>query len=102
MIKRAGGVPVVAHPSGKMDYVDDYLEMGVMGFETRHSALNAEKRAFFERVCDEHGLYKMGGADHENVLGGLLSFDNPEYMSDYETSGIDKDDFMTIYERRLG
>ena len=73
-----------------------------MGFETRHSMLDKEARAFYEKVCDEHGLYKMGGADHENVLGGLLSFDNEEYMSDYETSGIDKEAFMTIYERRLG
>ena len=102
IIKRAGGVPVVAHPSYSMQYTEDYLAMGVMGFETRHSMLNAEMREYFERVCDEHGLYKMGGADHENVLGGLLSFDNEEYMSSYEQSGIDENDFMKIYERKLG
>lgn len=101
IIKKAGGVPVIAHPT-RAEYTDDYLEMGVMGFETRHSMLDKDAREFYEDVCDRHGLYKMGGADHENVLGGLLSFDNEEYMSDYETSGIDRDAFMTLYERRLG
>ena len=102
IIKRAGGVPVIAHPSYNEQYADDYIAMGVMGFETRHSMLNKELRERFEKICDEHGLYKMGGADHENVLGGLLSFDNDEYVTPYETSGIDKEDFMKIYERRLG
>ena len=74
----------------------------VMGFETRHSMLNEELRLKFEKICDENGLYKMGGADHENVLGGLLSFDNDAYVTPYESSGIDKENFMKIYERRLG
>ena len=102
VIKRAGGVPVLAHPSAEIKYTEEYLEMGVMGFETRHSMLTPEMHRYFEDICDRHGLYKMGGADHENVLGGYLSFDDPAYMSDYEMSGIDKEAFMTIYERRLG
>ena len=102
IIKAAGGVPVVAHPSNATQYADDYIRMGVMGFETRHSMLSPELHSFFEELCDRHGLYKMGGADHENVLGGLLSFDNDDYVTPYETSGIDEENFMKIYERRLG
>ena len=102
VIKRAGGVPVLAHPSAELPYTEEYIEMGVMGFETRHSMLTPEMHRYFEDICDRHGLYKMGGSDHENVLGGYLCFDDPAYMSDYEMSGIDEEAFMTIYERRLG
>ena len=102
IIKAAGGVPVVAHPENVRQYVDAYLDMGVMGFETRHSMLSPEEHLFYEEVCEGHGLYKMGGADHENVLGGLLTFDDEAYVSPYESSGIDKENFMKIYERRLG
>jgi len=100
-IKAAGGVPVIAHPKGYEKYVPELLEIGAMGFETRHSMINEEARKFFEAVCDEHKLYKMGGADHENVLGGLLGFGD-EYSSPYESSGIDEECFNAIYERVLG
>ncbi len=100
-IKAAGGVPVVAHPQGFEKYADELLALGAMGFETRHSMINETAREFFTSYCDEHKLYKMGGADHENVLGGLLTFGD-EYSSPYETSGIDEECFMEIYERKLG
>ncbi len=102
LIKAAGGVPVLAHPSYTQAYTDEYVKMGVMGFETRHALLSPEQHVFYEELCEKLGLYKMGGADHENVLGGLLSFPDERYMSDYEMSGIDRDNFMKIYERRLG
>lgn len=103
IIKAAGGVPIIAHPSHTKDIAEEHIKMGAMGFETRHSMLqNDGLHEHFEKLCLERGLYRMGGADHENVLGGLLSFDNPAYMSDYEMSGIDEEAFMTIYERRLG
>ena len=102
LIKAAGGVPVLAHPSYTQMYTKEYIEMGVMGFETRHSMLSPEQHVFYEEICEKHGLYKMGGADHENVLGGLLTFDNDDYVTPYESSGIDKENFMKIYERRLG
>lgn len=102
IIKAAGGVPVIAHPHNKGHLVDYYINMGVMGFETRHSLLTSEEHSFFERVCEEKGLYKMGGADHESILGGLLAFNSSSYDCPYEHSGVTEEDFMTIYERRLG
>ena len=102
IIKAAGGVPVIAHPHNNGHLVDYYINMGVMGFETRHSMLTPEEHDFYEKVCDEHKLYKMGGADHENILGGLLTFPDPIYDCPYEHSGVTEEDFMTLYERRLG
>jgi len=100
-IKEAGGVPVVAHPQGYIKYTDELLDMGVMGFETRHSMLSPEEHIHFENVCRKRKLYNMGGADHENVLGGLLAFGDA-YSSPYEMSGIDEEAFMKIYRRTLG
>lgn len=102
IVKAAGGVPVIAHPHGKASMVKELIELGVMGFETRHSMLTPEEHLFYEQVCEENGLYKMGGADHENVLGGLLKFPDPSYDCPYEHSGVTEEDFMTLYERRLG
>lgn len=100
-IKEAGGVPVVAHPHGFVQYTDELLEIGVMGFETRHSTLSPEEHIHFEEVCRSKGLYRMGGSDHENVLGGLLAFGD-NYSSAYEMSGIDEESFNALIERRLG
>ena len=56
---------------------------------------------FWERFCEENGLCKMGGSDHEGELGGYLEFRDVYYCPE-ELSGISEEDFMNIYERRLG
>ncbi len=108
IIRNAGGVPIVAHPAGKEKYAQKLLDLGVMGFETRHSIFRndlayggEQSRLFFETLCNEKGLYKMGGSDHEGVLGGFLAFGD-EYYCPEELSGIPEEDFMKIYERKLG
>ena len=90
------------HPHHRREVVEDYLAMGVMGFETRHSTLSPEEHQFYEKLCEEKGLYKTGGSDHEGILGGLLAFDDPVYDCPYEYSGVCEEDFMTLYERHLG
>ncbi len=98
-ILRAGGVPVVAHPHAMIKYTKEFLDMGVMGFETRFPSCTDEEFDFFEALCEEKGLYKMGGSDHSGVLGGP-SCDDPN--CDYAKSGVLEEDFMKIYERKLG
>jgi hypothetical protein len=102
IVKAAGGVSVIAHPHNKGQYAKDLIDAGVMGFETRHSMLTPEEHEFYEKLCEEHGLYKMGGSDHEGVLGGLMTFPDPSYDCPYEHSGVTEEDFMTLYERKLG
>ena len=107
VILDAGGVPVVAHPCGQQYLADDFLNMGVMGFETRHPGFwkgcggSEEERLFFERLCEEKGLYKMGGSDHSGILGGNLDYGEEFHVPDYYT-GINEEEFMKIYERKLG
>ena len=98
IIKNAGGVPVVAHPHGQMNLTKDFLDMGVMGFETRFPGVTEEEHEYFENLCDEHGFYKMGGSDHSGILGGIGN-DGP---CPYELSGISEENFMKIFERKLG
>jgi len=97
-ILEAGGVPVVAHPHGLMKYTEQFLDMGAKGFETRFPGVTEEEHIFFEDLCDEKKLYKMGGSDHSGVLGGPTG----EGPCAYEVSGISEENFMKIYERRLG
>ncbi len=98
-ILEAGGVPVVAHPNGLMKYAGEFLDMGVMGFETHFPGCTEKEFDFFEEVCREKKLYKMGGSDHSGILGGPGADDLP---CPPEHSGIDEENFMLIYERRLG
>ena len=99
----AGGVAVVAHPAGEKHraLVNEFLDMGVRGFETRHPDLSEDDHLFYEALCEEKGLYKMGGCDHSGVLGGNIEHD-PKFNCAYEMSGILEKDFMKIYERKLG
>ena len=106
-VLEAGGVPVVAHPHLMQDYVNDFLKMGVMGFETRHGDLWEGRHGikgeheFFEQVCEENKLYKMGGSDHSGILGGNLHLGEGYNIPECHT-GISEEDFMNIYERKLG
>ena len=98
IIKGAGGVPVVAHPHRLMNLTKDFLDMGVMGFETRFPGITEEEYEYFENLCDEHGFYKMGGSDHSGVLGGM----GGGGYCPYNLSGISEENFMAIFERKLG
>ena len=100
-ILAAGGVPVIAHPNKREKYVDDLIRMGVMGFETRHPDLTEGEPEFYDQLCTERNLYKLGGTDHSAVLGGLA-----ERMAHLnvpvETGYVTEEDFMKLYRRELG
>lgn len=122
IIRDAGGVPVVAHPTkfGKYFFeeeVENYLKMGVMGFEVNHPIMSEEEKAFYNRVCEENGLYKLGGIDHSGLIGGFtgeggpdpwalcqyrLVNDLPNEVAEPETGYIGEKEFMQLYRRELG
>ena len=106
IIKRAGGVPIVAHPCEPplTDEADALLKMGVMGFEVIYPTMTAAEIAFFDAFCDEYRLYKCGGTDHQGVLGGYMERcpNDPSYVIDPMTGGMTEEDFMKLYKRGLG
>lgn len=101
IIRNAGGVPVVAHPHKKEKYVEALIEMGVMGFETIHPDLNVEEREYYDRLCEERNLYKLGGTDHHSVLGGYADR-IPSHNVSPERGYVTEENFMKLYRRELG
>ena len=102
IILAAEGVPIVAHPANQAKFADTFVEAGAMGFECVHPMLGrVGQMEYFREYCERRGLYKMGGADHSSVIGGYIQ-DDPKYDCPPDVIGISEEDFMTIYERRLG
>jgi len=97
-IRKAGGVPIIAHPKNKERYADDLLKMGALGFETAHPLVNEECRAFFEQYCDEHNLYQLGGTDHGSIFG--CAADEADLPP--EVGNVSEEHFMQLYRRERG
>ena len=105
-VLRADGVPIIAHPSehGKYFFKEEtekYIKLGVKGFEVHHPIMSAEEREFYNAVCDEHGLYKLGGIDHHGILGGFCDT-MPKLRAEPSEGFIDEENFMKLYRRELG
>ena len=101
IIRKAGGVPVVAHPHKQTQYIEQLIEMGLMGIEVNFPEATEEEKLYLNKIADEKGLYKTGGTDHNGVLGGCL-LDGEEYYCDPEINGLKEADFMKLYRRELG
>lgn len=105
IVLKADGVPIIAHPteSGKYFFkeeTENFIKMGVKGFEVCFPSSTKEQREFYSAVCDEKGLYKLGGTDHSSKLGGFeKAF--PQYDVGPETGYIDEQNFMKLYRREL-
>lgn len=100
-IRKAGGVPVLAHPHNQIKYIPDLVEAGLMGVEANHPNLTDEEIRALHLLADEKGLYRTGGTDHHGVLGGYADR-NPELACELERNDHSQMDFMTLYERKLG
>lgn len=95
IIKKAGGVPVLAHPGTKVIYIHELLEMGLMGLEVYYPTSVTEEWKVLDCIAEKYGLYKTGGTDHGSVLGGFGGRPRPE-------CGASEEDFMKLYRRELG
>lgn len=94
-IKAAGGVAVVPHPGNLKKYVDEFLEMGIKGFEVHHCENSDETVEFFDKLCSEKGLYKFGGTDHSGRLADLDDGLDGR-------GGMTKEDLCDFLNRRFG
>ena len=101
IVRKAGGVPVVAHARGKVQLVEQLIEMGLMGIEVNFCNETESDRAQLNELADRYGLYKTGGSDHGGVLGGFLD-QGERYQCDPELCGANEEEFMKLYRRVLG
>ncbi len=69
LIRRAGGVPVVAHPAyyPNTNLILALKEFGLIGIEVWHSDHSPEDVAFWESFADRHGFLKTGGSDYHGA-----------------------------------
>ncbi len=75
MIRRAGGVPVLAHPGtmGKDKYIPDYIDAGLRGIETFHTNHAAAASTRYLSLAGEHDLVTTGGSDcHGTEINNIL------------------------------
>lgn len=85
LIRRAGGVPVLAHPRARArqrilseDVIADMAEAGLFGLERDHRDHDAAAREEVERIADRLGLHVTGSSDYHgqgkpNQLGENLT-----------------------------
>jgi hypothetical protein len=65
IIRRAGGVPVLAHPglSGRDDIIPELVAAGLMGIECYYTEHSAAQTATYVDLCRRYGLVTTGGSD---------------------------------------
>ena len=98
-IAKAGGVAVAAHPGKDFACLKPLLEAGLKGIEIRHPDCSPEQNAECLRLCEQLGLYKLGGTDHSGPLG----CDVEPYCSVSPSKGyISEEEANCLWERRLG
>jgi len=74
----AGGVPVLAHPWGLTNLLDELVPMGLEGLEVYYTGYGPERVRLLRRYAREYRLVETGGSDFHgrnvnpnNVLGGV-------------------------------
>lgn len=72
VIRRAGGVPVFAHPglADRDELVPEMVAAGLMGIETYYAEHSAAQTAHYQALCRQHGLIATGGSDYHGERSG--------------------------------
>jgi 3',5'-nucleoside bisphosphate phosphatase len=65
IIKKAGGVSVLAHPHiiSQQSLVEDFIASGVEGLEVVYPSMSAAKSSVYRNLAAKHNLLKSGGSD---------------------------------------
>lgn len=74
MIKKIGGVSVLAHPKvmGKDEFIQDYVNWGLAGIEVYHSDHNQANIQHYKELAEKFGLLITGGSDCHGLAKGKL------------------------------
>ena len=72
VIRRARGVPVLAHPglAGRDDLVPELAAAGLQGIECYYPEHSTAQTAHYRALCRERGLIATGGSDFHGPLTG--------------------------------
>lgn len=105
LIKRAGGIVIVAHPHNVLDKIPHLINCGVEGIEVWHPDLTNEEIPMALKIASENNLYISGGPDHSGLCGGQYVFYDdykscPYYIPEFST-GTTREFFEEIKNRKL-
>lgn len=66
LIRRASGVPVLAHPglNKSVVIIKELIDEGLAGLEVYHPAHSREQEHYYRRLANENGLLVTGGSDY--------------------------------------
>lgn len=80
IIKRAGGIPVIAHPGRLEDdtILYDFIDMGIEGIEVYYSSHSSGQIKLYEQIALEHNLIRTGGSDFHGYDFFYLNYSAPE------------------------
>lgn len=72
VIRRARGVPVLAHPglADRDALIPELVQAGLMGIETWYAEHSATQTANYLELCKRHGLVATGGSDYHGPQSG--------------------------------
>jgi predicted metal-dependent phosphoesterase TrpH len=72
VIRRAGGVPVFAHPglAGRDEMIPELVEAGLAGIETYYPEHSAGQIQMYRDLCRRLGLVATGGSDYHGLHTG--------------------------------
>ena len=72
VIRRAGGVPVFAHPglASRDELLPEMVAAGLMGLETYYAEHSVAQTAHYRALCRRYGLVATGGSDYHGERSG--------------------------------
>jgi 3',5'-nucleoside bisphosphate phosphatase len=75
IIRRAHGVPVLAHPglAERDELIPDLVAAGLMGIECFYAEHSAAQTARYVELCRTHGLVATGGSDYHGARSGRMN-----------------------------
>jgi predicted metal-dependent phosphoesterase TrpH len=75
VIRRARGVPVLAHPglAQRDELIPDLIAAGLMGIEAYYAEHSAAQTAHYQDLCRRHGLVATGGSDYHGERSGRMN-----------------------------
>ena len=84
LIRRAGGIAIVAHPHNQLRFADELVKIGIEGLEVWHHMLKDDERNEALRVALKYDMLVSGGADHAGLCGGQYArYEHPEETEYY-------------------
>ena len=105
LIRRAGGIAILAHPHGQLDRVEELISYGLQGIEVYHPDLLPEEQRQALAIAYEKGLFISGGTDHSGLCGGIYaSFEDPTESVFYlepQSHGTMEEHFRELQNRKI-